>query len=329
MKKKQSGVALVVAMLIVVIASVVATEIFYQQQINIRRTLIQIQAEQLYQVFVSSEEWAKVILQDDIAEGKSLVDHLDEDWAQDLPVFEAEGVLVKGSIADLQACFNLNNLVIKGQANKEQVSIFQNLLTELKLNPDLVWTIVDWIDPDDEPYPNGAEWETYSRLTPAYKAANYRLISVDELYAISGWHKDAVRSIKPYVCTLPPAPAFNEKGRYFPDANVSKLNINTANEVLLRALSKKMESADLSSIIEQQQKKGFESVEDFFKELDTSNPTEPKLSSFLNAEILSVNSDYFSLNFSGQLDNLEQHYQSLIYRKSSTELHTLYRQQQY
>lgn len=323
--KAQQGIALVVAMLIMAISAVIATEIFYQQQLNIRRTLNQLQAEKLYQAFISTEEWVKVILQTDIEQADT--DYLGEAWAQELTLFTPpDNMQIQTKLQDQQGCFNLNNLVLKGTADLVQIKQLQQLFTNLELDPELIWAVVDWLDVDDEPHSAGAEWETYSRLKPSYRAANYRMFILDELYALANWDDAIVQTIKPFVCVLPPAPEFNAQGRYFLPNKQTKLNINTASIELLQHLHPKMLTMDLTKIAEIQQDKGFKTVDEFLKQLDLLQPSEPALSSLLDKNMLGVESNYFLLNFSGQFNELELHYQSLIYRHSATEIYTLSRQ---
>jgi general secretion pathway protein K len=326
MTRNQKGFSLIVAMLIVAMAAIIATQIFYQQQITIRKTLNQLQAEQLYQLAASTETWIKVILKDDAVKNK--FDYLGDSWAQPITLPAAEGASVKIKITDYQSCFNINNLVLNGKAQNEQIKILQNLMTQLKLNPELVWPLVDWMDADDEPYPSGAEWETYSRLTPSYRAANFRIIELTELYAISGWKAETINPLMSYICALPPTPEITAIGMAFRDSGSSKININTSNEVLLRSLSPEMLNANLTAILEYRKSKGYNAVESFLTQLDTDNPREAKLSKALKKELLSVDSHYFLLEYNGLLDQLEQNYHSLIYRNDK-QLYTLYRLQFY
>jgi general secretion pathway protein K len=327
MKKIQQGFALVVAMLIVAIATIVATQIFYQQQIAIRRTLNQLQAEQLYQLALSTEAWVKVILKEDAI--KNNFDYVLDAWAQPMAPFDAEGAVLKTKTIDYQSCFNINNLVLNGKGQPEQIKILQNLMTQLNLNPELVWSLVDWLDADDEPYPAGAEWETYSRLTPAYRTANYRIIELTELYAISRWKSETINPLTPYICALPPAPQLTATGRFFPDTANSLININTADIKLLQALSVEMRTANLTNILEYRKNKGYNSIATFLTQLDVDNPKNPKLSTTFKKEFLSVDSHYFMLEYNGLMEQLEQNYHSLIYRDSNKQLHTLYRLQYY
>lgn len=327
MKKFQQGFALIVAMLIVAIATIVATRIFYQQQITIRRTLNQLQAEHLYQLALSTESWVKVILKDDLI--KNSFDYNGDVWAQPIPALPAEGAVIKATITDYQSCFNINNLVANGKIQPEQVKILHNLMRQLKLNPELVWALVDWLDADDDPDPAGAEWETYSRLSPPYRTANFRIIELAELYAISGWNAQTINTLTPYICALPPAPAFSNTGRFFHDTENSLININTASELLLRSLAPAMQNANLSTVLEYRKNKGYNSVDLFITQLDKDNPANPKLSASLKKEFLSTDSHYFLLEYNGWLDQLQQNYRSLIYRNSNKQLNTLYRFQYY
>lgn len=327
MKKLQQGFALIVAMLIVAIATIIGTQIFYQQQIAIRRTLNQIQAEQLYQLALSTENWIKVILKEDLI--KNNFDYNGDVWAQPISPLPAESAVIKATITDYQSCFNINNLVLNGKAQPEQIKILQNLMTQLKLNPELVWSLVDWLDADDEPYPAGAEWETYSRLTPAYRAANFRIIELTELYAISGWKAETINPLSRYICALPPAPAFTAAGQFFHEAENTAININTASEIVLRSLSPAMQNANLLNILEYRKDKGYNSIALFLTQLDKDNQSTPKLSTLIKKELLSTDSHYFMLEYSGWLDQLEQNYHTLIYRHSNKQLNTLYRLQYY
>ena len=315
MKKMQQGVALLVAMLVVAIAAMIATQIFYQQQIAIRRTLNQLQAEQLYQLELSTEAWTKVILKEDTS--KNNFDYIGDVWAQRGSLFDAEGAVIKTVISDYQSCFNLNNLVLGGKAQPAQITILQNLMSQLKLNPQLVWSVVDWLDVDDEPNSAGAEFETYSRLTPAYRTANFRMIELTELYAILGWKIETVNVLSPYICVLPPAPEMNNAGRFYKDTAFTTININTASEIILRSLSVDMRTANLGTILEYRKTKGYATLDLFISQLDKDNPRQPKISAGLKKELLSVDSHYFMLEYSGWLDQMEQNYRSLIYRKTS------------
>ncbi len=325
---KQRGIALVTALLIITISTIVATQIFYKQQINLRRTFNQLQADQVYQLFLSAEQWAKILLVEDLAANNN--DTLLDIWAQEMPPIAAEGGHFQATITDSQACFNLNNLVISGVVQNDQIAIFKNLLKQKSLNENLIWSLVDWLDADDEPQAQGAEWETYSQLSPPYRAANQALTEISELYAVANWNLENITALYPEICVLPNPPAFSAVGRYFPAQTIaSTLNINTMSPQLIMSLSEKMQSAKLEQILLYRQEQGFKSLQDFFDKLDEENPQDPKLSSTLNEKILGISSFYFMLRYTGWIGNLEQQYQSLLYRNSNKKIDTLYRSRFY
>jgi type II secretory pathway component PulK len=54
------------------------------------------------------------------------------------------------------------------------------------MTEDIADSIVDWIDPDDDPRPNGAESSSYTGMTPPYRCKNAPLDSVEELLLVRG-----------------------------------------------------------------------------------------------------------------------------------------------
>lgn len=339
---KQKGIALISAMLVVALTSIVATQIFYQQQINLRRTFNQIQAEKIYQSFINIEVFVKAMLQADLKDNQydsseqlatannMLAVAITDYSATEVGVFQAK-------ILDKQACFNLNNLVISGEANNKQIIILRNLLTQQNIDATLIepliWSLVDWIDADDEPKPLGAEWESYSQLSLPYLAANQPLIEIAELYAVQHWNQIQLLELTD-LCVLPLVPQFTKMGRYTPQQSIAtQININTASPLLLKSLSDKMLNADLSGVIAQQLiESGFESVDSFLTQLDTDNEVaegQEKLSLSFDKASLSISSNFFMLSFHGEIDNLEQQYRSYLYRQSEQHVDTLYRSRFY
>jgi DNA uptake protein ComE-like DNA-binding protein len=54
------------------------------------------------------------------------------------------------------------------------------------MTPDVADAIVDWIDPDDDPRPNGAENSYYMGLSPPYRCKNGPLDTLEELLYVRG-----------------------------------------------------------------------------------------------------------------------------------------------
>ncbi|MDC9728791.1 MAG: type II secretion system minor pseudopilin GspK [Methyloprofundus sp.] len=339
---KQQGIALISAMLVVALTSILATQIFYQQQINLRRTFNQLQAEKIYQSLINIEVFVKAVLQADLKDNQydssEQLAMANDMLAVAIADYSTTEVgLFQAYITDQQACFNLNNLVISGAIQDKQIIILKNLLSqqniESNLIDSLVWSLVDWLDSDNEPKEKGAEWETYSQHSPPYQAANQNLSDLHELYAVQFWDQVPLLKLTD-ICVLPSPPQFTELGRYSTaPTEITPININTASPLLLKSLSNKMFNADISGILELQKKEtGFESVQAFLTQLDTDNPVtegENKLSESFDSSTLSISSQFFVLRYTGVIDNFEQQYKSYLYRQSEKHINTLYRSRFY
>src|SRR5262249_25815767 len=106
------------------------------------------------------------------------------------------------------------------QANQEQaLKIFQRLLENLKLSPDLANKVAAWINND----PSGSADLEYLAKNPPYRAAQRRLVDVAELVRIKDFDEKTMQILAPHVTALDKNPP---------------VNINTASREVLRALFK-------------------------------------------------------------------------------------------
>ena len=208
MNAQQRGVAIVLAMGVVAMATMAATAMMITQSTWSREselTADNVQAQSLVQAGV---DWARAVLSDDRRMGD--VDHLGEPWAMRLPPMSVESGELAGYIEDQQGLFNLNNLVKGGKVNLAQLAHFQRLLSLLGLPAALAGTLADWVDADSEPQPQGgAEDETYLALQPPYLAANRPLADVAELALVRGFDDGVRARLRPFVTALPVFTAVN------------------------------------------------------------------------------------------------------------------------
>ncbi|HHL39989.1 MAG TPA: general secretion pathway protein GspK [Deltaproteobacteria bacterium] len=122
-----------------------------------------------------------------------------------------------------------------GAVNNRVHDVYSRLLSILGRDPELVETLADWIDVDDEPRLSGAEtYDYYATLPDPYRPRNAMPVSVDELYMIKGYTPEVVRTIKPFVTV-------------YGDGLV---NINRAGKEVLMALSGDMDESLAERIIE-------------------------------------------------------------------------------
>ena len=108
MRKSDRGVALITAMLISALATIVAANLAWESALDVRRTTIILNRDQAMQVALGAESWIIGILHQDKEDSQT--DHLGEIWATDLPGLPIEGGEVFGSVQDLQGRFNVNKI---------------------------------------------------------------------------------------------------------------------------------------------------------------------------------------------------------------------------
>jgi general secretion pathway protein K len=269
MKAPQHGVAIVLAMGVVALAAMAATAMMITQSTWSREselTADHVQAQALIQTGV---DWSRAVLGNDARSNS--VDHLGEPWALRLPPMPVENGELAGYIEDQQGRFNLNNLVKGGKVNLAQLANFQRLLSVLGLPTTLAGALVDWIDADSEPQPQGgAEDETYLAMQPPYLAANRPLIDVAELALVRGFD-DAVRArLRPFVTALP---------------RFTAVNANTASPEVLAAVVEGLGLDGARAVVAQRERAYFRNWGEFFRQLP------PGL--IVPTENISVSSDYF------------------------------------
>src|SRR5262245_63973373 len=116
MTHRERGVAVVVAILIVALATSTASYILWHQSLWLRQVENLTARAQADALARAAAAWAAAIL----AEDDPAIDHLGEIWARRMPPFPAEHAELSGAIADEQAKFNLNNLAGEGGANARE-----------------------------------------------------------------------------------------------------------------------------------------------------------------------------------------------------------------
>lgn len=190
------------------------------------------------------------------------------------------------------------------ELNKAQFAVLQQLLERLELKPELAQAIVDWIDPDSDPrFPDGAEDSDYTVQNPAYLAANQPLTSVSELRLIKGIDADVYAKLAPLVCALPSG---------------TPLNVNTAPALVLAALNKDLDLADVTKLVEDRPASGYANVNEF---LEAAKLT-------VNAQVqaqLSADSQYFLLRTEARVGDGRAILYSTLYRRDENSVRILRR----
>lgn len=292
MIKKQRGVALITALLVVALAVIAATDMLSRQQLDIRRTATVLNSEQAVLYALGAEAWAAQVLRRDLRNNRH--DHRNEVWALQLPPTLVEGGEIGGYLEDLQGRFNLNNLLDKeGQPSAPDREIFARLLDSLELPRSLAQAAIDWIDADIYPQiPDGAEDNEYLGRDIPYRAANRPFVSADEIRLLPGMDGDALQQLRPHITALPQRTA---------------MNINTCTPLLLQAVFKEISAAQAETLLADPPDEGYKSLGEFLQQEALAGLQPP-------SGVLGVSSRYFVLRAQVEIDGSYALLSSVLYR---------------
>ena len=272
---RQRGVALIMAVLIVALATILAVNVTFRGMVDQRRAANLFALDQGFEVALGAEAWAADILRKDAQDSQT--DHYGEIWAKSLsalPIDEGVGT-VEGRIEDMQGRFNLNNLVFSdGTTNETAVKQLERMLGMLDIEPTWATAMADWIDSDVQPgFPDGAEDSVYTGLDPPHLAANMPITRASELMVLPEFGADRFRRLQPYITALPVG---------------TRLNVCTAPGIVLDSLSESQRqfSLDPEDLAKRRMEACFPTLDDLRGTLDQAEYEQIK-------DTLSESSTYF------------------------------------
>lgn len=178
--KQEQGVALILALLVVALATTAAVALTSSQQLSLRRGSNLTARDQALQYAIGAESWGQIWLQRDFNDNK--IDHENENWATEIPPLPVEGGVIIAQLFDLQGRFNLNNLLDnKGKIDKNQLERLKNLFAAIDIPVTIAESVADWLDSDfTATGTGGAEDDYYLNLEHAYRSANQPMGSPTE-----------------------------------------------------------------------------------------------------------------------------------------------------
>lgn len=199
--RRQRGVALIAAVLVVALAVVLVAALLDTGEAARARTRNSLRGEQTWQLVHGLEAWAAIVLMRDLDDGQ--IDSPGEAWAQPMPPLPIPGGRIHGRLRALGGCFNLNSLYHDEQARPTQKVRFERLLATLGLDNAIAAQALDWIDTDPSPEARGAEDLHYLQQRPPRRAANRPYTHVSELRLLPAVDADTYQRLAPHVCALP------------------------------------------------------------------------------------------------------------------------------
>ena len=248
----QRGVALLTILLLVVSITVVAGAMLASQKIAIRRSGLLFDQNQLLQDINAGQQLAVTLIRADAKLNDT--DSEQDIWAQPIPPYTLGGHSIGIELRDEGSRFNINNLYHNGAVDTAALAVFQRLLTQLNLEPDIAIALLDYQDADSEVYQDGGDenvvYAQQSNRGAGTALPNQALLSIDQLAEVKGVDAQVLATLRPYITAVP---------YYLP------ININTASPVLFAALVEGASSQQMQSIIELQAKQAFSSVDDVWQ----------------------------------------------------------------
>lgn len=248
----QRGVALLTILLLVVSITVVAGAMLASQKIAIRRSGLLFDQNQLLQDINAGQQLAVTLIRADAKLNDT--DSEQDIWAQPIPPYTLGGHSIDIELRDEGSRFNINNLYHNGAVDTAALAVFQRLLTQLNLEPDIAVAALDYQDADSEVYQDGGDenvvYAQQSNRGADTALPNQALLSIDQLAEVKGVDAQVLATLRPYITAVP---------YYLP------ININTASPVLFAALVEGASSQQMQSIIELRAKQAFSSVDDVWQ----------------------------------------------------------------
>ena len=258
--KKNSGIALIVAMIAIAVLSVLAAAFAFSMKIETRLALNAVSEQQLFWLGRAGVETARWVLSEEMRSGYQGYDSLNQIWAggpgsggetnSDLAGFSLNNI----PMGDGQYSIKIVDTERKMNINAAPPMLLQQALTVMGVDADSINTVADsiedWIQPGDSPRPAGAKSEYYQGLTPPYYAKEAPIDDLSELLLVKGvtpemyWggeagdHGPAAFQHKLGFGSAPgqePNYPFGLKDIFTP-ISTGKININTADANVLQII---------------------------------------------------------------------------------------------
>jgi general secretion pathway protein K len=303
-KASQRGIALLMVLVIVAIATVLTVGMISTQQQVMRRAGSLFSQDQARLYVQGAEDLVKELIRNDTQDDKkdsSPRDYLGEAWAQPFPPFPVPGGTVSARLTDAQSKFNLNSLVQSGAASQPAIDYFQRLLRQLALPDSLVYALVDWEDADNNPVnADGAEDDFYSRSNPPYRAANRPLVSLSELHLVRGFTPEVIQALTPYVSVLPTS---------------TPMNINTMGPMLMQSLVDGLSASAGEEMAGNRPAQGYKNVDDFLAEAVFNGLNSDQKGALRG--LLDVRTNYFEMAADASIDGHHSVLVSVLQRGNS------------
>ena len=305
----QRGVALLTILLLVVSITVVAGAMLASQKIAIRRSGLLFDQNQLLQDIDAGQQLAVTMIRADA--NLNDTDSTQDIWAKPVPPYTLGTHSIGIEMRDEASRFNINNLYQNGAVDTAALAVFQRLLTQLNLAPDIAIAVLDYQDADSEVYQDGGDESTVynqqSNSSADNDLPNQRLVNIDQLQNVKGINVEVLAVLRPYITVVP---------HYLP------INMNTASPVILAALIDGATSQQMQTIVDLREKQVFESIDEIWQ-LPILSSLDNKQRKII-APLLAVDSQAFTALITATdnatVGQARQRYATIMISKTATDV---------
>lgn len=293
--KKNSGAALISALLIMALTASVATVMAVSLRVDIRRTTLITNADQSYLAAQLVENWSLAIL----VRANKLKTTSDRPQIPYyvFPATTINGIRVSGYLQDQQGLFNINSLI---NANNQIYFIRLLKAVDPKVSDvaagQIALAITNWISPADPNKP-----DVYLEFKPAYRAAHRLMTSASELRLVAGIDARRYELLRPYLTALP----ITDQAKSY------QININSAPAPVLMTLAKTINYDVAQTIISHRKEIGLFKTTGAFSEYLTQLNITPDEGTQLN-NLTTTTSSYFLATAYAQMGDQQLTLYSLL-----------------
>lgn len=296
---RQAGIALISVLLVFALASLLIGHLVTAAARDLQRSANYLGARQAFWYALGGETLGRQVLHEDyqldIAAGEAPSDGFSDGWAQPLAEFEIEKGALRLQINDLQAKFNLNNLIDQqGVVVTAELQRLARLLQVVDVPNSLAAVIVDWLDKDEVNRSGSKEDDVYLEKTPSFVSANTAMADVSELRQLDGMTTEYYQRLAPYVTALPKSTA---------NAETTKININTVSEQVFSSLANNISLSRAQSELGDRKTRKYTEQNPFSTSLFEATSTN-----------ISYESEYFEILVAANFDKRWSYLRSVVKR---------------
>jgi len=314
--KDNSGAALIVTLLVVVVLTVTVTEFLYATWVDYALAADFRDDSKAVHAVRAGVRAARAIIVEDFKQAKAFDSH-NEMWAQPSIPIPFYNSFVFITIQDEYGKLNLNSLVKAqtgrptGGVNEGMYKVFQRLLENIDVDIEVADAITDWIDADNDGY---YEYGIYQSKEFPYDCKNYYLDSLDEIKLIDGVTPEVFQKLKKHVTVG--------------STKSKKININTASPELIMALHDNISRPLMETIINARKEASFKKIPDL-KELSgfedyLSWNEEISTGEVLFSSLIGVNSKTFSVSVTTTIGEVTRSAEAIYWDRNGVKAELIY-----